>query len=227
MKRTPYVLLFASMLAFSMGTPSARALSLWINELHYDNDGGDTGEFVEVAGQAGLDLSGFELALYNGNGGGVYKTEALSGLIPDQSNGFGAVGFDIAGIQNGAPDGLALVDVGGGAPAVLQFLSYEGTIAATDGPALGLDSTDIGVSQSGSTPVGASVGLVGSGAGPGDFDWESFGVNSKGALNAGQSFSLPSQPNSSSPVPDASATAGLLLPVLGLVLFARSRMRCG
>lgn len=31
----------------------------WINEFHYDNDGADSGEFVEVAGEAGLDLSGW------------------------------------------------------------------------------------------------------------------------------------------------------------------------
>ena len=31
---------------------------VFINELHYDNDGTDTGEFVEVAGPAGTDLSG-------------------------------------------------------------------------------------------------------------------------------------------------------------------------
>ena len=31
---------------------------LWINEIHYDNVGGDVGEFVEVAGAAGMDVSG-------------------------------------------------------------------------------------------------------------------------------------------------------------------------
>ena len=30
----------------------------WINELHYDNAGADTGEFFELAGPAGLDLTG-------------------------------------------------------------------------------------------------------------------------------------------------------------------------
>jgi hypothetical protein len=45
----------------------------WINELHYDNDGTDLDEFVEVAlpvaGPAAADVS---VTLYNGNGGAPY-----------------------------------------------------------------------------------------------------------------------------------------------------------
>jgi hypothetical protein len=32
---------------------------LWINEIHYDNNGVDAGEFVEVAGRAGMVLDGW------------------------------------------------------------------------------------------------------------------------------------------------------------------------
>ena len=32
--------------------------SVFINEVHYDNDGTDTGEAIEIAGPAGTDLSG-------------------------------------------------------------------------------------------------------------------------------------------------------------------------
>lgn len=49
-------------------------------------------------------------------------TISLSGIIPDQGSGFGALGFTESGIQNGI-DGLALVDERNN---VLQFLSYEG-----------------------------------------------------------------------------------------------------
>jgi hypothetical protein len=43
------------------------------------------------------------VVLYNGNGGPVYDTDALSGLIPNQQNGFGtvALSYPVNGIQNG------------------------------------------------------------------------------------------------------------------------------
>jgi len=99
---------------------SAQA-SVFINEIHYDNSGSDAGEGVEVAGPAGTDLTGWSIVLYNGNGGGQYATISLSGTIPDQQNGYGALQFSHNGIQNGAPDGLALVDTSNN---VIQFLSY-------------------------------------------------------------------------------------------------------
>ena len=45
MKRTVLTLFALLVLPFgtALGQPNA-----WINEIHYDNDGGDTGEFVEV-----------------------------------------------------------------------------------------------------------------------------------------------------------------------------------
>ena len=46
------------------------AANVFINEINYDPAGTDTGEFVEVAGLAGTDLTGWTLVLYNGNGGG-------------------------------------------------------------------------------------------------------------------------------------------------------------
>jgi hypothetical protein len=86
-----------------------KAQSVWINEFHYENVGGDVGEFVEVAGLAGTDLSAWQLVLYRGNGT-VYNTIPLSLMIPDEGCGFGAVAFNLPtdGIQNG-PDGIALV----------------------------------------------------------------------------------------------------------------------
>ena len=35
---------------------------VFINEFHYDNDGADAGEFVEVAGPAGTSLNGWSFA---------------------------------------------------------------------------------------------------------------------------------------------------------------------
>ena len=64
---------------------------VFINEIHYDNSGTDTGEAIEVAGPAGTDLTGWTIVLYNGSTGAVYgSTTNLSGVIADQpfDNGF-------------------------------------------------------------------------------------------------------------------------------------------
>jgi hypothetical protein len=159
--------------------------SPWINEFHYDNTGADADEFIEIAGAAGTDLTGYSLVLYNGNGGVLYDTVPLSGIIPDQQNGFGTLAFPRAGIQNGSPDGLALVAPGN---AVVQFLSYEGTFTAVGGPADGLTSTDIGVSEPGTTPAGQSLQLTGTGTQYRDFTWHAEQAETSGAVNTGQSF---------------------------------------
>ena len=158
----------------------------WINELHYDNTGADTGEFVEIAGPAGTDLSGWTIVGYNGNGGAVYKTTNLSGVLPDLGNCVGTLAFFISGIQNGAPDGLALVD---DLAVVRQFLSYEGVLVAANGPAIGATSTNIGVSESGFTPVGQSLQLGGTGSGYDDFTWQPAQAETPDLVNAGQTFS--------------------------------------
>ena len=69
-------------------TPPPSGGEVWINEFHYDNSSTDTGEFVEVAGNAGTSLSGWTVLGYNGNGGGVYSTVNLNGTLPDQDSGY-------------------------------------------------------------------------------------------------------------------------------------------
>jgi len=158
---------------------------VWINEFHYDNASTDTGEGVEIAGVAGVSLSGFQLVGYNGNGGSSYKTVNLSGTLPDDGSGFGQIWFDFTSMQNGAPDGLALVDNTG---AVLQFISYEGTMTAAGGPANGMVSEDVGVTESSSTPVGYSLQLGGSGSTAADFVWELAAAQTPNAANNNQTF---------------------------------------
>ncbi len=164
------------------------ATAVFINEIHYDNTGTDAGEAIEIAGPAGTDLTGWSLVLYNGSGGAPYNTMPLGGAISDQQNGFGTLSFSypVNGIQNGAPDGIALVDPSN---AVVQFLSYEGTFAAVGGPADGLTSTDIGVSEPGTGPVGESLQLTGTGQFYEDFTWSASSPNTFGAVNTGQTFS--------------------------------------
>ena len=166
------------------GTPAV----VFMNEIHYDNASTDVGEGVEVAGTAGTDLTGWSIIPYNGNGGASYTpTGSLTGSIPNQSNGFGTVFVSINGLQNGAPDGLALVNNLGN---VIQFLSYEGTFTATNGPAAGMTSTDIGVSQTGLEAVGLSLQLTGTGTAYSSFTWQSGTASTYGNINNGQSFSI-------------------------------------
>ncbi|MGB5246149.1 MAG: hypothetical protein WBN34_06345, partial [Woeseia sp.] len=150
-----------SLLVLYSFASTAAAQTVFINEIHYDNDGTDSGEAIEVAGPAGTDLTGWSIVLYNGSNGAVYGTTDLSGVITNQQAGFGTVvvSYPSNGIQNGSPDGIALVNAG----TVIQFLSYEGTLTATDGPASGMTSTDIGVAEASTTPVGESLQLTGSG----------------------------------------------------------------
>ncbi|MET0826249.1 MAG: hypothetical protein ABWZ89_07020, partial [Acidimicrobiales bacterium] len=160
----------------------------WVNEIHYDNTGIDAGESIEVAGPAGTDLTGWTIVLYNGTGGATYDTDALpAGPIADLGDGFGVVvlNYPANGIQNGAPDGIALVDPSN---TVVQFLSYEGVFTAVGGPAAGMTSVDIGVSENGTGAVGNSLQLTGTGTSYEDFTWAAEAPNTFGAANTGQTF---------------------------------------
>ncbi|MEN3971800.1 lamin tail domain-containing protein [Sphingomicrobium sp. XHP0235] len=155
---------------------------IFINEIHYDNDGTDAGEFIEIVAPSGTDLTGWTIVLYNGSSTtrSVYQTIDLStaSVTDDGTNSYFVV--STPGVQNGSPDGIALVDAGG---AVVQFLSYEGSFTATDGPAEGLTSTDIGVSETTTSPVGQSLQLTGSGSTYGDFTWATVAAETPGAAN--------------------------------------------
>lgn len=163
------------------------ASTVFINEILYDITGTDAGEFVEVAGPAGTDLTNWSIVLYNGTGGASYDTDSLPTPIPSQQGGYGTVSISYPsnGIQNGSPDGIALVN----GTTVIQFLCYEGAFTATNGPANGQTCTDIGVSQSGTNAAGTSLQLQGSGTTYGNFTWNATSIaNTQNAPNTGQTF---------------------------------------
>jgi hypothetical protein len=160
----------ASIVTFGSSNVYGAYMGPWINEIHYDNTGADTGEFIEIAGPA-QDLTGWEILLYNGSDGTVYDTISLDGLIlNDDVNGIGFTAVSTPGIQNG-PDGIALVDPFGNIPGydetpfILdnQFFSYEGSFVATEQAAVGITSIDLGTSEPSDTPVGYSLQLTGTG----------------------------------------------------------------
>lgn len=167
----------------------------FVSEIHYDNDGTDTDERIEIEGPAGLDVSGWSIVLYNGNGGASYNTIALTGVIPSLCDGRGVLVFPAVGIQNGDPDGLALVKPGS---VVVEFLSYEGTFTAVGGPASGMTSVDIGARESGTSSATRSLQKAGT-------IWYGPASNTFGACNpaepppptvsfSGRNFSDPALP---------------------------------
>ena len=134
----------------TVGLPPVR-----FSEIHYDNIGTDAKEAIEIEGPAGTDLTGWKVVLYNFTGGAQYSTRDLTGAIAARCDGRGVVllEYPLDGIQNGSNDGFALVDATG---AVVEFLSYEGVLTATNGPAAGMTSKDIGVAEVNSA-VGSSL----------------------------------------------------------------------
>jgi 5'-nucleotidase len=139
-------------LALCVGSLAA-AQGVRFSELHYDNVGTDVGELLEVSGPAGLDVTGWRVVLYNGANGQVYDTLTLSGVIPATCGLRGVVVVTPTGaIQNGSPDGMALVDASN---TVREFLSYEGVMTGVGGPANGLTSIDIGPSETDTRAIGS------------------------------------------------------------------------
>jgi len=225
---------FSFVLLSSLISQNLSALPQFINEFHYDNKGADVNESVEILGLAGTNLNGWSLDFYNGSSGRIYTSWLLSGVFSDQQNGFGALAFSGGALQNGGNDGIALVDDQG---LLVQFLSYEGQLTGTEGAALGHQSVDVGIIENGSTAVGSSIQLTGTGSNEGDFLWQ-VGQSSFGSVNATQNFlsmTLPTPPVSI-PVPPLPAPLQtppsahavpepntLMLLVLGLVFLLLGR----
>lgn len=178
------------LLALAAGPAQA---DVFINELHYDDStpAGDVGEAIEVVATGGEDLGTYRLYLYNGSTPSAATVYANNAVPAGTAAGCGkasiaTVTYPTNGLQNGANDGIALVDASG---KVIQFISYEGTITAAGGPAAGLTSQNIPVSESNSTAPGTSLQLTGSGSQYTHFTWAGSAAQTFGACNTGQTFS--------------------------------------
>jgi hypothetical protein len=103
--------------------PPAEEAKLVINEVDYDQVGADGNGFVEIhnTGGAAADLTNVDLVAVNGGDGLEYDRVALTGSLA--AGGYLAVAIEL---QNGAPDGLALLD----GTTLVDALSYEGAITA-------------------------------------------------------------------------------------------------
>jgi len=135
------------------GGPTCKACSvpgLVLNEVDYDTpaDAADLGEFIEVLNttSAPIDLAGHAVMLVNGNGNTVYATIALDGAGSIAAGQYLVIAapavtvppgaLKVAGkagaVQNGSPDGIALVNTAKGV--VLDVVSYEGGMLAVTLP---------------------------------------------------------------------------------------------
>ena len=153
----------------------------FISEFHYDNTGADVGEFVEVQVPPGTTTLGWSIVLYNGSNGTPYDTDVLPPVSPPAAgpSAVAVIDYPSNGVQNGDPDGIALVDELG---ELVEFVSYEGTFVGVGGPADGATSVDVGVAESSSGAVGDSLSRR---LNPitGNYEWQPPAASTKGALN--------------------------------------------
>ncbi|GJM84963.1 hypothetical protein PR202_ga00681 [Eleusine coracana subsp. coracana] len=168
-----------------------RSQKAWINEFHYENKGKDKNEFVELVVHVSLDAKDLMLVLYNGTNGRTYRSLNLADreafTITESSSSYQLYTV-FTRLQNGPADGIALVYCGDASKAeVLDFLSYEGSLRAQDGPAKGITSTDIMLKETDESSDQDSLGLTGLKIG--EFVWRKMERSgTPGQLNAGQMF---------------------------------------
>ena len=182
-------------LAGASAASAAAPTEPFVAEIHYDDAGPDSGELVEVQLPPGTTSEGWSVVRYNGSGGAPYGTDALPAVTADDADAVALLEYPANGLQNGSPDGLALVRPDG---SVAELLSYEGTFTAVGGPADGQVSTDIGAAENGE-PEGQSLSRV---LVDGALVWRGPGPATPGALN-----SAPTAPPTAGASCDADAVA--------------------
>lgn len=156
---------------------------LVINEIDYDQAGADHDGFVELhnAGDAPAALDGVAIVLVNGGDSTEYRRLALTGTLEP-----GAYLVWDTDAQNGAPDGVALVDTTAGV--LLDALSYEGPITAAliDGVTFDLvEGTMLPIEVEDSNTVEGSLSRIPDGSDTDDAaaDWRFTTTATRGAQN--------------------------------------------
>ena len=161
--------------------PPPSDAKLVINEIDYDQVGTDSGGFVEIknVGSSEALLDGIAIVLVNGGDGTEYRRLALSGTLA--AGGYVVWETDA---QNGAPDGVALIDTATGT--LLDALSYEGEIhsATIDGQTYDLVE-GTATSAADSNTVDGSLSRLPDGQDTNDAatDWAFTSVKTPGAAN--------------------------------------------
>jgi hypothetical protein len=163
--------------------PPPPAADLVINEIDYDQVGTDGGGFVEIAnvGGSAATLDGIALVLVNGGDSLEYGRAAFTGSLA--AGAYLAVSIEA---QNGAPDGVALIDTASGA--LLDALSYEGEITAAviDGVTYNLvEGTSLPAAVADSNTADGSLSRIPDGSDTNDAatDWAFTTTKTPGAAN--------------------------------------------
>jgi hypothetical protein len=181
---------------------------LVINEIDYDNVGtGDAAEFIEIYNPTGgdIDLTGIAVILVNGANNTSYQTIDLSSVGSLASHDYLVIaggnvtaangnkydpgwGTGTDKIQNGAPDGLALVDTS--SMTVIDALSYEGAITAAvlpnfPGPVSLVEGTVLATATADSNTTDGSLCRKPNGTDTdnANADWQFCATKSPGAAN--------------------------------------------
>lgn len=136
-------------LLFYCTLSSLSAQDVFISEIYFNPGSTNEEDAIEVAAPAGTNLNGWQLLLYDGETGTTYNSHTFgitdvilpTDTIDGQFFGTKVKSFGIDGIQNGSPDGVALVNPQN---EVIEFFSYGGTFTPTEGPAAGQSSKHIG-----------------------------------------------------------------------------------
>lgn len=186
---------------------SISAGPLVINEIDYDQPGSDDFEFVEIfnAGSTYIPLEDVALVFINGANNSEYRREELllaGGIFPGQyvlvcngslnpSIASAATVLNFSGfnnnIQNGSPDGIALINFGNNT--VLDTVSYEGGITTANIIGLGVinlvQGTPIPLAVADDNTGNVSLSCLPNGAGSGNdsADW-GMAVPTPGAANS-------------------------------------------
>jgi hypothetical protein len=163
--------------------PPPPPTGLVLNEIDYDQVGTDGDGFVELenTGTSAVDLTGVALVFVDGTDSEEYDRETLSGSLDTGS--YQVVAGDA---QNGAPDGIALIDTDDGA--LLDALSYEGgiTTAVISGRTYSLvEGTMLPETVADSNSTAGSLSRIPDGADTNDAaaDWVFTTTMTRGAAN--------------------------------------------
>ena len=165
---------FGASTSMATVTVSTGANHLVINEVDYDQPSTDTAEFIEIfnPSTAAVSLTGKQVLLINaGNNNEVYDTIDLTGSLP--SGGYLVITTNVTvpppaikldpgwsnptgNVQNGAPDGIALID--NTAKTLIDGLSYEGAMLTVTLPGFpGPVSLTEGGTPTTATDIGAGA----------------------------------------------------------------------
>jgi len=179
--------------------------ALVINEVDYDQIGTDGAEFVEILNTSGapIDLTGISLVLVNGSTSAPYLTVDLGqagtlaagqylvlapatvAVPPTALTILATIATN--NVQNGAPDGVALID--NNTSTLIDGLSYEGSITTASIPPLGtvslVEGTALPAATADSNTVNGSLSRLPNGTDTDNAatDWAFSGTPTPGAAN--------------------------------------------